>query len=78
MSFSILEKEIWSLSVELQNSSEMYTLLVINQYKKSSQKGEEKRSVEEIVDSLTGIISSSELLKIKDIKEERLNKEYGL
>jgi hypothetical protein len=78
MSFSALEKEVQSLPEELQNSIEMYALFVINQFKKSSQKSEKKRSVSEIVDSLTGIISSPEPLTIKDIRAERLSQKYGL
>lgn len=78
MSFSVLEKEIQYLPVELQNRIEEYALFVINQFKKSAQKNEEKRSVSEIVDSLTSIIPSHKPLIRKYIKEERLNKKYGL
>jgi hypothetical protein len=77
MSFNSLAQEVQSLPAELQNSIEMYALFVINQFKKSSQKNVKKRSASEIVDSLTGIISTSEPLTIKDIRAERLSQKYG-
>ncbi len=77
MSFNSLAQEVQSLPAELQNSIEMYALFVINQFKKSSQKNVKKRSASEIVDSLTGIISTSEPLTIKDIRAERLGQKYG-
>ena len=77
MSFNALAQEVQSLPAELQNSIEMYALFVINQFKKSSKKAEKKRSASEIVDSLTGIISLSEPMTMKDIREERLSQKYG-
>ncbi len=77
MSFNALAQEVQSLPEELQNSIEMYALFVINQFKKSSKKAEKKRSASEIVDSLTGIISLSEPMTMKDIREERLSHKYG-
>lgn len=77
MSFDILEKQVQALPQELQNSIEMYALFVINQFKNSMQKNEKKKSASEIVNSLTGIISSPEPLSIKDIREERLSEKYG-
>ena len=77
MSFDILEKQVQALPQELQNSIEMYALFVINQFKNSMQKNEKKKSASEIVNSLTGIISSPESLSIKDIREERLSEKYG-
>ena len=77
MSFNALAQEVQSLPEELQNSIEMYALFVINQFKKSSKKAEKKRSASEIVDSLTGIISLSEPMTMKDIREERLSYKYG-
>ena len=56
----------------------MYALFVINQFKKSSRKVAKKRSVSEVVNSLTGIISSTEPLSIKDIRAERLAEKYGI
>ena len=78
MSFNALEKEVQRLPLELQNNIEMYALFVINQFKRSSQKVVKKRSVSEVVNSLTGIISSTEPLSIKDIRAERLAEKYGL
>lgn len=77
MSFNALQKEVQSLPIELQNNIEMYALFVINQFKKSSKKQDNKQSVAEIVEGLTGVISSSEPLTIKDIRAERLNNKYG-
>ncbi|MCR4580624.1 MAG: hypothetical protein K5681_09795 [Treponema sp.] len=77
MSFDSLAKEVQSLPAELQSNIEMYALFVINQFKKSSKKAEKKRSASEIVDSLTGIISLSEPMTMKDIREERLSHKYG-
>ena len=77
MSFNALEKQVQALPQELQNSIEMYALFVINQFKNSMQKNEKKKSASEIVNSLTGIISSPEPLSIKDIREERLSEKYG-
>lgn len=77
MSFNALEKEVKALPLELQNSIEMYALFVINQFKKSSRKNTKKRSASEIVDGLTGIITSSESLSMDDIRAERLNEKYG-
>ena len=77
MSFNALEKEVQRLPLELQNI-EMYALFVINQFKKSSRKVAKKRSVSEVVNSLTGIISSTEPLSIKDIRAERLAEKYGI
>ena len=77
MSFNTLEKQVQALPPELQNSIEMYALFVINQFKNSMAKNEKKKSASEIVNSLTGIISSSEPLTIKDIREERLSQKYG-
>ena len=76
MSFAGLEKEIQSLPVDLQNNIEMYALFVINQFKKASCKPERKRSAEEILKSLTGIISSPTPLTIKDIRAERISQKY--
>ena len=79
MSFNALEKEVQRLPLELQNNNiEMYALFVINQFKKSSRKVAKKRSVSEVVNSLTGIISSTEPLSIKDIRAERLAEKYGI
>ncbi len=77
MSFNALEKEVKALPLELQNSIEMYALFVINQFKKSSRKNTKKRSASEIVDGLTGIITSSKSLSMDDIRAERLNEKYG-
>lgn len=77
MSFNTLEKQVQALPPELQNSIEMYALFVINQFKNSMAKNEKKKSASEIVNSLTGIISSPEPLTIKDIREERLSQKYG-
>ena len=77
MSFNALEKQVQDLPIELQNNIEMYALFVINQFKKSIAKNEKKKTASEIVQSLTGIISSQEPLTIKDIREERLSKKYG-
>ena len=77
MSFNALEKQVQALPQELQNSIEMYALFVINQFKNSMAKNEKKKSASEIVNSLTGIISSPEPLTIKDIREERLSQKYG-
>lgn len=77
MSFNALEKQVQALPPELQNSIEMYALFVINQFKNSTVKNEKKKSASEIVNSLTGIISSPEPLSIKDIREERLSQKYG-
>ena len=77
MSFNTLEKQVQALPPELQNSIEMYALFVINQFKNSMAKNEKKKSASEIVNSLTGIISSPEPLSIKDIREERLSQKYG-
>lgn len=77
MSFNALEKEVKALPLELQNSIEMYALFVISQFKKSSRKNTKKRSASEIVDGLTGIITSSESLSMDDIRAERLNEKYG-
>lgn len=77
MSFNALEKEVKALPLELQNSIEMYALFVINQFKKSSRRNTKKRSASEIVDGLTGIITSSESLSMDDIRAERLNEKYG-
>ena len=78
MSFNALEEQVQALPQELQNSIEMYALFVINQFKSSLAKNEKKKSASEIVNSLTGIISSPEPITIKDIREERLSKKYGL
>lgn len=77
MSFKSLAQEVQSLPTELQNNIEMYALFVISQFKKSAQKPEKKRSVSDIVDSLTGIISTSDSLSIEDIRSERLRQKYG-
>ena len=77
MSFAALENQVQSLPQELQNSIEMYALFVINQFKNSLAKTEKKKTASEIVQSLTGIISSSEPLTITDIREERLRMKYG-
>ncbi len=77
MSFNALEKEVKALPLELQNSIEMYALFVISQFKKSSRKNTKKRSASEIVDGLTGIITSSKSLSMDDIRAERLNEKYG-
>ena len=77
MSFNALEKQVQALPQELQNSIEMYALFIINQFKNSMVKNEKKKSASEIVNSLTGIISSPEPLTIKDIREERLSQKYG-
>ena len=78
MSFAALENEVLSLPVELQNSIEMYAQFVINTYKNSSIKVSKKRSASDVIASLTGIISSSTPLSIKDIREERLSSKYGI
>lgn len=78
MSFNALEEQVQALPQELQNSIEMYALFVINQFKSSLAKNEKKKSASEIVNSLTGIISSPEPITIKDIREERLSQKYGL
>ena len=78
MSFNALEEQVQALPQELQNSIEMYALFVINQFKSSLAKNEKKQSASEIVNSLTGIISSPEPITIKDIREERLSQKYGL
>ena len=78
MSFNALEEQVQSLPQELQNSIEMYALFVINQFKTSLTKNEKKQSASEIINSLTGIISSQKPLTIQDIREERLSQKYGL
>ena len=78
MSFAVLEKEVQSLPVELQNNIEMYALFVINSFKQSSAKTTKKRSASEIIENLTGIISNPTPLTIKDIRSERLSAKYGI
>ncbi|MCR5253018.1 MAG: hypothetical protein K6C98_04795 [Treponema sp.] len=78
MSFALLEKQVQSLPQELQANIEMYALFVINQFKKTSAKKSKKRTATEILNSLSGIIPSSENISIKDIREERLQKRYEL
>lgn len=78
MSFAVLEKEVQSLPVELQNSIEMYALFVINTFKQSSVKATKKRAASEIIENLTGIISNPTPLTMKDIRSERLSAEYGI
>ena len=78
MSLAALENEVQSLPVELQNSIEMYAQFVINTYKNSSVKVSKKRSASDVIANLTGIISSSAPLTLKDIREERLSSKYGI
>lgn len=42
-----------------------------------SSKKDKKHTVSKNIDSLTGIISTSEPLTMKDIREERLSKKYS-
>ena len=78
MSFAVLEKEVQSLPVELQNSIEMYALFVINTFKQASAKAPKKRSASEIIESLTGIISNPTPLTMKEIRSERISAKYGI
>ena len=78
MSFAVLEKEVQSLPIELQNSIEMYALFVINSFKQSSAKAMKRRPALEVIESLTGIISNPTPLTMKDIRLERLSSRYGL
>ena len=78
MSFALLEKQVSTLPVELQNSIEMYALFVINTFNQTSKKTEKKLSASAVLDKLTGIISTSVPLSIKDIRDERLSGKYGV
>ena len=78
MSFAVLEKEVQSLPIELQNNIEMYALFVINSFKQSSAKAVKKRSASEVIENLTGIISNQTPLTMKDIRSERLSARYGI
>ena len=72
MSFSVLEKQVQELPLELQKRIEMYVLFVINQYKNSCP-SHNRRPVAEVLDSLTGIIPDSESMSLREIRNERLS-----
>lgn len=72
MSFSVLEKQVQELPVELQKRIEMYALFVIDQYKNSCP-SHNRRPVAELLDSLTGIIPDSESMSLGEIRSERLS-----
>lgn len=78
MSFAVLEKEVQSLPVELQNNIEMYALFVINTFKQSSSKFVRRRSASEAVDFISGIISGPVSLTMRDVHAERLSAKYGV
>lgn len=77
MSFSVLEKQVRDLPLDLQKNIEMYALFVINQYKNSCL-GHNRRPIAEVVDSLSGVIGDSGSVTMKEIRRQRLAERESL
>lgn len=78
MPYAVLEKEINSLPLSLQQDIESYAVSVIERYKRNSNEAQKRRNVSDILDKLTGIISGSSKVSIREIRSERLSEKYGV
>ncbi len=78
MPYAVLEKEIKSLPLSLQQDIESYALSVIEKYKNDSHVFQKRKNISDILDKLTGIISGSSKVSIEEIRSERLAEKYGV
>lgn len=78
MPYAVLEKEIKSLPLPLQQDIESYALSVIEKYKNDSSVFQKRKNISDILDKLTGIISGSPKVSIEEIRSERLAEKYGV
>lgn len=78
MPYAVLEKEIRSLPLYLQQDIESYALSVIEKYKNDSSAFQKRKNIADILDKLTGIISGSAQVSIEEIRSERLSEKYGV
>lgn len=78
MPYAVLEKEIKSLPLYLQQEIESYALSVIEKYKNDSSVFHKRKNVSDIIDKLTGIISDSPKVSLEEIRSERLSEKYGV
>lgn len=78
MPYAVLEKEIKSLPLSLQQEIESYALSVIEKYKNDSSAFQKRKNVSDIIDKLTGIISDFPKVSLEEIRSERLSEKYGV